>query len=270
MKGCITKSRGLSYYRIKPYPLFIADVWASQGCITQFIAYTKFTMDFKTEEVSVNEDSVHQFNPEDVTITDELKKMLDNRGISLSFLMAERYENAQKGLNVSDDKVVRRYKEQGIMVTEVSECPSFKKAWDETAAECIACKKEFPDEYAACKRVCLTKGESNQSSVVTPDPGKDTSDSKEPESHSEIKSVQVFRQGSRADVLYKYIQTDKRTFEEAANYVAQVCNCSVQKALENTRGYISDFKRGRWGEKKLPFHVKVEDNHIIFCEGVKE
>jgi len=270
VKGYITKSRGLIYYRIKPYPLFVTDVWATQGRIAQFIVYTNFTIDSKTGEVTVDEDSYYQFNPEDVTITDELKKMLDNRGISLSFLMAERYENAQKGLSVSDDKVVRRYKEQGIMVTEVSECPSFKKAWDETAKECIACKKEFSDEYAACKRVCLTKGESSQRSVVTPEPGKDTSDRKEPESHSEIKSIQVFRQGSRADILYKYIQTDKRTFEEAANHVAQVCNCSVQKALENTRGYVSDFKRGRWGEKKLPFYVKVTDNYIIFCEGEKE
>ena len=291
VKGIVTRSTGVPFYGIKPYPLLVIGACASSGSVALLLTvYTKF-QSVGDGLYSVDYDSKYGFNPLDVHITDEIKKWLDDKGYVLSELPSSVYTNHQKGLHTSDDGVVRRYKEEEIMTIVESECPAFKRHWNPDTRECQACKNHFPDEHSACEEACKKnikkRAESNDepagpnvdltpssTSVVTggaeQKPSKDLAPVTSPDSDRSTSSFKGFREGSRAQVLLAYLQSvNTVSVAVAAQHVAQTCDISTAKALENVRGYISEWKHGKWSGKDagFPFTITADKDTIRYKEN---
>lgn len=250
----------------KPYPILVIG-FSGQGEALEFVVCTKFR---KNRAGEVLLDDEWNFNPLDIILTDEIVMEVEKVGCHLPDRARDRYSNNQKGLNISVAGIVRRYKQEGVEVTtETSECPSFKKWWDPEAKECIACKQHFPDEYHACKKVCAAKRQNGAVPEEVQPRQENTSEPEQPVSAQAHSSFKGFRQGSRADILIQFLaQKGKVTFQEAALHVATTCNVSQQKALENVKGYVGEWKKGKWNCKDadFPFTIKVSENVIIYQE----
>lgn len=161
-----------------------------------------------------------------------------------------------------------------------SECPAFKKGWSPEVQECIACKENFAEEYSVCKKECtpvdanlVTKPVTAAANSATVATDLVAVKSENVETASVIKSpFKGFRDGSRADVLSKYlIEVGLTTFEEAAVHLAQVADIGKDKALVNVKDYAREWSRGKCNGKdvELPFIVVIDAGGIA-CENKGE
>jgi len=276
-----TRSTGSKHFGIKPYPLLVtnASVSKKKGEALLFSAYTKWHVPAENGKFRVEPEHRYGFNPLDVVITDAIKRWLDEEGYNLPELALDRYTMLQKGLHTSDDGVVRRYKEEGVMVVEESECPAFKRYWNPDTSECQACKKHFPDEYFACKKICEKKAQDKTkpqkpTSSETPDSEAEPEESLETaltsQSNQSASSFKGFRKGSRAQVLIDYFAaTGSVSFSEAAQHLATSCDIGLGKAMENVKGYVSEWKNGKWSGKVMdfPFTITADKETIRYQEG---
>ena len=144
-----------------------------------------------------------------------------------------------------------------------SECPAFKKGWSADIEECIGCKDKFVDEYSACKKACSKEPTpaAKPAPVETPPESKPTS--KPPPSPKA--AFKPFREGSRADVLLKFlIEAEVCTFDEAANHLESDFDIERAKAMTNVKDYCREWSRGKWNGKEvdLPFVVVIDDDAV--------
>lgn len=272
-EGIVTLSCGSSHFKIAPYPILIIGVMTFGRKVQMFDVYTGFAE--VAEGFEVDEKTYCQLTPNSVQINELLQKLLDDMGVVLSNYSEQNQVN-----------IVRRSKEDGMK----SECPSFEKHWDAEVVECKECGKHFPDEYSACKKRCLEKQASKNppavktppkdekpetpvsepvvepkvettAPVVEPVPPKETPKSKD--------VFKGFRAGTRADVLITYLEEAGRAnWSELTDFVASECDIDPKKALDNIKGYVSEWKKGMWSgaEKNFPFVITVDGDEVIYTK----
>jgi len=159
-----------------------------------------------------------------------------------------------------------------------SECPAFKKGWSPDIEECVNCKEKFPDEYSSCKKACDPVDSKNTTAVVEEPKAADTKVTavqekppvdEKPEPSIKMNMFKGFREGSRADVLVKYlIEVGACSFDEAAEHLAKAFDIEKSKGLANVKDYCREWSRGKWNGKEvdLPFVVVIEDDAVA-CDS---
>lgn len=145
-----------------------------------------------------------------------------------------------------------------------SECPGFQKYWEQEVEECKACAKVFQDEYAMCRKLCLEKradrAEQAQSIQSIPQIEK-------PVTPPVLQEFKGFREGTRADVLLKFLQLKGEcTCEEAAKHIASVMTINDRVALANVKGYAWEWAKGKWNNQSqnFPFTVVIQGETIKY------
>ena len=151
-----------------------------------------------------------------------------------------------------------------------SECPAFKKGWSPDIEECIGCKDKFYDEYTACKKACF-KEEAPESTPPAPKPVTSEVEKKPeiPKSAPEKSLFKGFREGTRADVLSKFLlKTGICSLDEAAEHLIKVFDIDKIKAMGNVKDYSREWSREKWNGKDtdLPFVVVIEADAVA-CEA---
>ena len=77
----------------------------------------------------------------------------------------ETAKTTKKSTKAKEKKAKKKVEAEEEAVADVtSDCPSFKKNFNAEDTECVACKKDFPDEYDACSAVCNAKAEEEAAS----------------------------------------------------------------------------------------------------------
>jgi hypothetical protein len=229
----ITFAKGNQYFGVKPYQVLIIGYERSkEGAVLEFILYDDFEKK-PDGSFKLNEEGRYRFNPGDVVLSNELKEELKKDGVSLP---------SYAFTSLAKPVILRR----GVDSME-SECPGFQRYWEQEVEECKACAKHFPDEYTICKKICLEKRESRAQ-------GQSTSEGKQPDTTKALQEFKGFREGTRADVLIKFLESAKScSFDEAAKHISKTLNINDRVALVNVKSYVWEWAKGRWNNQPQNF-----------------
>jgi hypothetical protein len=131
----------------------------------------------------------------------------------------------------------------------ISECPGFKKSYSEAAPECVACAKEFADEFTACKQTCC----GGAAKATLPD--------------GALAAFKPFRPGSQAAILLDFIKAQGSvSVSKVAEHIAGLLNVPKEKVVVNVKGYVGEWARGKVNMKPtdLPFVVVIQNDMITY------
>jgi len=117
-----------------------------------------------------------------------------------------------------------------------SECPGFRKGWDESVKECRDCLLHFQEEYYACK-----KSVEKRNIKITTVPFKENSVAFK--LYSLLKEGMVLNEEGFAKEVHKFFPTQ-----------------DLYQLKRQIAVYLSKWKAGTWNDKPLPFIVTKNDD----------
>lgn len=148
-----------------------------------------------------------------------------------------------------------------------SECPAFRKGWDESVKECQDCKQVFNEEYNACMVSTLAKqrkSEQIKDKISEPKPSEPVEKGEEKDAGASTKFA-GFRKGTRAAFMLQYLEVNENRavdITEIAKYIAEKCQITEQQAFFNADSYIAEWATGAWGGAKRDFDFIITyDKH---------